>query len=439
MKIIQRDASGRTRRDILKGIGAGLAMGLNARDHRAFAGAAPSDVIRIGSIGVGGMGTGRLREFMKHPDVSIVAVCDVDQVHLDRALGEAEKQQGKKPQGFRDFRKLLELKDLDAVVIATPDHWHALPAIHAFKAGKDVFVEKPLSYSIGEGRSMVRAAQANKRVSQMGNHIHNDLPNFRRVVEIVRSGMLGKISRVTCWKTSLLVSKLGAPPDAAPPSELDYDFWLGPAPRRPYNPNRSHGNFRYFWDYSGGIFIDFWAHITDVAYWALELKAPKSVASVGGRHFISDNTETPDTLDLIYEFPDLDLTWTLNPMPIPGFEHMGGIGCIFQGTDATLVTNYQTHELYIKGKRVDSFKPPDPSIHDSPGHIREFLDAVKSRQKTTCDVEYGHQLTKGGLLGNIAFRLGKRVYWDDTHERVIGDSVADRMVTRRYRKPWKLN
>jgi predicted dehydrogenase len=438
MSIIHGDTSGTTRRNILKGIGAGLAMGLTAGNHGAFAGVAPSDKIRIGSIGVGGMGTGRLREFMKQPDVSVAAICDLDQIRLDRALAEAEKQQGQKPQGFRDFRKLLELKDLDVVVIATPDHWHALPAIHAFKAGKDVFVEKPLSYSIGEGRAMVRAAQANKRVSQMGNHIHNDLPNFRRVVEIVRSGMLGKISRVACWKTSLLASKLGTPPDCPPPAELDYDFWLGPAPRRPYNPNRSHGSFRYFWDYSGGIFIDFWAHITDVAYWALELKAPNSVASLGGRYFISDNTETPDTLDLIYEFSNLDMTWTLNPMPIPGFEHMGGIGCIFQGTDATLVTNYQTHELYVKGKKVPEFKRPEPSIPDSPGHIREFLDAVKSRQRTTCDVEYGHQLTKGGLLGNIAFRLGRRIYWDDTRERVLGDSVAGRMVTRRYRKPWKL-
>ena len=427
-----------TRRSLLKKIGAGLAIGLTARSTRAMAGQGPNEKIRVGSIGVGGMGTGRLREFLKQPDVSVAAVCDVDQSHLDGALAEAEKLQGVKPQGFHDFRKLLEMKNLDAVIVATPDHWHALPTIAAFRAGKDVFVEKPLSYSIGEGRAMVRAAQAGKRVSQMGNHIHNDLPNYRRVVEIVRSGILGKISRVSCWKTSLLASKLDNPPDGAPPPELDYDFWLGPAPRRLYNPNRSHLNFRYFWDYSGGIFIDFWAHITDVAYWALNLTAPKSVSSIGGRYFIQDNTETPDTLDLLYEFPGLDLTWTLNPMPLAGFDHLGGIGCVFQGTEATLVTNYQTHELYVKGKQVTDFKRPEPSIPDSPGHIREFLNAIKSREKTTCDVEYGHRLTKGGLLGNIAFRLGRRIYWDDAHERITGDSLANRMVTRRYRKPWKL-
>jgi predicted dehydrogenase len=429
---------GSTRRDLLKTLGGGLAAGLTVTDSRVLARAGANERILVGSIGVGSMGIGRLREFMKQPDVTVVAVCDVDRSHLENALAEVEKAQGRKPQAFHDYRKLLELKDLDVVVVATPDHWHALPTIDAFKAGKDVFVEKPLSYSIGEGRAMVRAAQAHKRISQMGNHIHNDMPNYRRVVEIVQSGMLGKITRVTCWKTSSLTSKLGNPPDGKPPAELDYDFWLGPAPKRTYNPNRSHRSFRYFWDYSGGVFIDFWAHITDVVYWALELKAPKSVAAIGGRFFPNDNTETPDTLDLLYEFPNLDFTWTLNPIGLPGFEHMGGIGCLFQGTEATLVANYSTHELYIKGKKVADFKRPDPPIPDSPGHIREFLNAVQSRQKTTCDVEYAHQLTKAGLLGNIAYRLGRRVYWDDAKERIIGDSIAGRLVTRRYRKPWKL-
>jgi predicted dehydrogenase len=438
MSVGQDSTGGLTRRNLVKVLGTGLAAGLTAANHRAQAGSGPNDKIRVGAIGVGVQGMGRLREFLKQPDVAVTAVCDVDQGHLDQALSEAEKSQGRKPQGFRDFRKLLEFKDLDAVVVATPDHWHALPTVKAFQAGKDVFVEKPLSYSIGEGRAMVRAARAHQRVSQMGNHIHNDLPNYRRVVEIVRSGILGKMSRVVCWKTSLLASKLGRPPDAAPPKELDYEFWLGPAPKRPYNPNRSHRNYRYFWDYSGGIFIDFWAHITDVAYWALDLKAPRSVASIGGRFFAEDNTETPDTQDLVYEYPNLDLTWTLNPMGLPGFEHLGGIGCLFQGTEATLVTNYSTHELYIKGKKVTDFQRPEPSIPDSPGHIREFLAAVRSRQRTTCDVEYGHQLTKAGLLGNLAFRLGRRLYWDDARERISGDSAADRLVTRRYRKPWKL-
>jgi predicted dehydrogenase len=427
-----------SRREFLKSAGAGLALGLTAANYRAQAGVPPSDTIQMGFIGVGGMGAGRLKGFMEHPDVNVAAICDVDESHLNRAISLVEQKQGHKPAGFGDFRKLLELKELDAVTVVTPDHWHALPTIEAFKAGKDVFVEKPLSYSVGEGRAMVRAVRAHNRISQMGNHIHNDLPNYRRVVELVRSGLLGKITRVSCWKTSPTQTRFDNPPDSAPPAGLNYDFWLGPAPKRPYNPNRSHYSFRYFWDYSGGVFIDFWCHITDVAVWALDLKGPKSVAAIGGRFFWEDNTETPDSLNLIYEFPGLDLTWTLNPMGLPGLGLRGGIGCAFQGTEATLVTNYSEHEVYVKGKKVDDFKHPEPSIPDSPGHLREFLNSIKSRQITTCDIEYGHRLSKCGLLGNLAFRTGRKLEWDDERERVIGDSKANRLITRRYRKPWKL-
>ncbi len=426
------------RRRFLMHSGAGLAAAGAAASRKVFAGRSAGDRIRMGFIGLGGMGTGRLREFMEHEDVEVTALCDVDRNHLAAATAEVEKKRNRKPAGFGDFRKVLEMKELDAVMIATPDHWHALPAVAAFRAGKDVFVEKPLSYSIGEGRAMVKAAAAHQRVSQVGIHIHNHTPNYRRAVEIVRSGMLGKISRVTCWKTFDLKS-LGIPPDGAPPAELDYDFWLGPAPKRAYNPNRSHHTFRYFWDYSGGVFVDFWCHITDVVYWALELKAPVSVAAVGGRFFMDDNTETPDTLDLAYAYPGLNMTWMLNRTPLPGWEHLGSIGCVFQGTEATLAVNYFKHELFVKGKRVEDFKRPAQLFEDSPGHIREFLNSVRSRKPTTCSVEYAHRLTKGGLLGNIAFRTGRHVRWDDAREKVIGDSAADRMVTRRYRKPWKLS
>jgi predicted dehydrogenase len=429
--------SGGSRRDFLKSVGAGLALGLTAPNYRALGGVGPNERIQMGFIGLGGQGTGRLEEFMQHDDVDVAALCDVDEDHLNHALAVVEKLRGKKPKAFHDFRELLDQREIDAVMIATPDHWHALPTIRAFQAAKDVFVEKPLGYSIGEGRAMVKAARANQRVSQVGMHIHNHTPNYRRTVELVKSGMLGKISRVTCWMTSG-TKGYGNPPDSAPPAELDYDFWLGPAPKRAYNPNRSHRNFRYFWDYSGGIFIDFWCHITDVVFWAMDLKAPESVAAVGGRFFLTDNTETPDTLDLLYQFPNLNLTWSLNATPLPGFESLGHIGCVFQGAGASLAVNYMRHELYVKGKKVTEFQRPAPTIPDSPGHIREFLNAIKSRQQTTCNVEYAHQLTKSGLLGNIAYRTGRRIRWDDEHERVLRDPAANRLVTRRYRKPWKL-
>lgn len=423
-----------SRRTFLQVTAAGLAV--PAANYRASGAVPPSDRIRFGFIGLGGQGTSRLNEFMKHEDVVATAVCDVDQTHLERAAGIVEKQQGHRPETFHDFRKLLERQDIDAVMIATPDHWHALTTVAAFEAGKDVFVEKPLSYSIGEGRAMVTAARKHGRVSQMGNHIHNDRPNYRRVVELVRSGQLGKINRVYCSLQSG-EKKIGKPADTDPPGELDYDFWLGPAPKRPYNPNRSHFNYRYFWDYSGGFLMDFWCHYADVAYWALDLQAPQNVAATGGRWLSDDNAETPDTLEVLYEYPGLVLTWTLHPRGRPGYDHMGS-NVIFEGTQATLVTNYSKHEVWVNGKQDENFPRPPQSIPDSPGHVREFLNAIKSRQRTTCDVEYGHRLTKGGLLGNMAFRTGERLYWDDTRERTKGGSHAGHLVTRHYRKPWKL-
>lgn len=411
-----------TRRDLLA-LGAGLA--------------APSDRINMGFIGVGGMGMNRLRGFLKHPDVNPVAVCDLDPQHVAQAVQQIQKERSSAPQTFNDYRKLLASKDIDAVCIATPDHWHALPAMQACHAGKDVFVEKPLSYSIGEGRAMVKAARKHQRITQMGNHIHNDLPNYRRVVELIQAGVIGKVNRVSVWKTSE-TKGLGIPPDTNPPQGMDYDFWLGPAPVRPYNQNRCHFNYRYFWDYSGGMFIDFWCHITDVVYWALGLKAPKSVAATGRREITDDNAETPNFLEVQYEYPGLDMVWTLNPQGPPGFEDWG-IGAAFQGSEGTLVANYSEYKVFRKGKQVMDFTPPQATIPDSPGHLREFLDSIKSRKLTTCDIEYGHQLTKGGLLGNIALRTGRRIQWDDTAERIVNDKTADKMVTRRYRKTWKMS
>jgi predicted dehydrogenase len=413
----------------------GAALGLTALSARKLV--AANDKLQFGFIGLGRQGTGRLNEFMRHPDVVAAAVCDLDEKHLANAAALVEKAQGHKPQTFHDFRKLLERKVLDAVMIATPEHWHALPAITACHAGKDVFVEKPLAYSIGEGRAMVTAAAKYKRVTQMGNHIHNDRPTYRRVVEIVKSGALGKIHRVDCSLTTGATS-LGKPPDSAPPPELDYEFWLGPAPKRSYNPLRSHFSYRYFWDYSGGTLIDFWCHYTDLVHWALDIKAPKTVSAAGGRWDVDDIAETPNTMQVVSEYPDMILTWTLAPNGRPGFDSMGS-SVIFQGSSATLVANYNRYDVYVKGKKEESFKPSVTPIPDSPGHVREFLDAIKSRGTTSCNVDYGFMVTKGGLLANIAYRTGERLTWDDAHERFTGHTQANRYVTRRYRKPWKLS
>lgn len=424
-----------TRRTFLETTAAGVA--LTAISRNAFARQQPSDQIVLGMIGVGGMGTGRLRQFLTHPDVRIGAICDVDTSHTDRAVAEVEKTGGYKPKTFTDFRRLLDDREIDAVAVVTPDHWHAIPAVRAFEAGKDVFVEKPLSYSVAEGRLMADASLKYQRVSQMGNHIHNDLPNYRRVVEIVQSGKLGRVTRVHCWKTCRTEPHTTNNPPALP-ATLDYDFWLGPAPKRPYEPFRAHNTFRHFWDYSGGTFIDFWCHIVDVAVWAMDLKGPKSVSAVGGRLFLNDPTETPDTMEAVLEYPNLMFLFSFRPTPLTGFEHMGHIGCLFEGTDASLVANYEQHEVWAKGAKVDDFPRPAQAIPDSPGHLREFLDAIKSRNlETTCNVRYGHRVTKLGLLSNIAFRTGRRIYWDDQRERIVGDDEANKMLKRSFRKPYR--
>ena len=417
---------------------AATGLGLAALGRRAAARQAPSDQIVLGMIGVGNMGTGRLEQFLKHPDVRVASICDVDRRHADRAAALVERERGEKPVIVADYRRLLDDRSIDAVAIVTPDHWHAIPTVHAFEAGKDVFVEKPLSYSVAEGRAMTDASLAHKRVSQMGNHIHNDLPNYRRVVELVQSGRLGRITRVQLWKTSR-TGPMKSPNSPELPQELDYDAWLGPAPKRPYDPLRCHLTYRDFWDYSGGTLIDFWCHIVDVAVWALDLKAPRTVTAVGGRMFVDDATETPDTVEALLEYPELIVGFSLRPTALPGFEHMGAIGCLFEGTEASLVTNYEKHEVWVKGQRTDDFPPPDASIPDSPGHLREFLDAIKTRNlETTCNVRYGHRLTKPGLLTNIAYRTGRTLRWDDQRERIVDDGEANRYLKRKFRKPYTL-
>jgi predicted dehydrogenase len=399
---------------------------------------AANDQIVLGVIGVGNQGTSRLREFLRFDDVRIAAICDVVKRHLDRALDIVGTARGSKPAGVSDFRRLLDNKEIDAVAVVTPDHWHALPGIAAMSAGKDVFCEKPLTYTVAEGRAMADLSARHKRVTQMGNHIHNTGDNYRRAVEIVRSGKLGKITRVHLWKTGPDKNFSTSEPDKLP-AALDYDFWQGPAPRRPYDPLRSHLNFRYFWDYSGGVFIDFWCHISDLAFWALELKGASSIAASGARFVLTDRTECPDSMEVLMEFPGLLYQFSLRPTALPGFEHMGNIGCLFEGSEASLVANYTTHEVWAKGKKVVDFPAPAPTIPRSPGHLREFLDAIKSRNtETTCNFRYGHQLSKHGLLANIAFRTGHRLKWDDAHERIVGDAEASRYLSRQYRKPWKL-
>ncbi|GAC1473896.1 MAG: Gfo/Idh/MocA family oxidoreductase [Isosphaeraceae bacterium] len=393
-----------------------------------------NDKVVLGFIGVGGMGTGLLNIFKTFPDVEIAAVCDVHEPHALRARSLVKPR----TTTHRDFREVLDRNDIDAVVVATPDHWHAIPTILACQAGKDVYCEKPLAYRIAEGRAMVEAATKANRITQMGNLIHAG-ENYHRVVEIVRSGILGTVSKARVWIAADRRG-LGNPPDAAPPPGCDYDFWLGPAPKRPFNPNRFTFNWRYFWDYAGGILCDFCCHIVDPVHWAMEVDAPDSVVACGGRYALVDNAETPDTLEVVYHYKKgekgFDMVWSQTDANAHGFEGRG-LGIQFQGTEATLVADYDKFQIFTE--KDAKFDLPSPSLERSPGHHREWINAIKSRQQCSCHFEYGHRLTTVGHLGNMALWSGERLRWDAKTERVLNHTDANRYLTRDvYRKPWAL-
>jgi predicted dehydrogenase len=395
---------------------------------------AANEKIVLGFIGTGGMGTGLINTFKKFPQISIAAVCDVYEPHLRRAQSDA----GGTPETYNDFRRVLDRKDIDAVVVATPDHWHAIIAIMACQAGKDIYCEKPLGHRIQETRAMVTMAEKAKRVTQMGNLMHAG-ENYRRVVEIVRSGVLGKISKTRVWMAADRRG-LGRPADGAPPAGCDYDFWLGPAPSRSFNANRFTFNWRYFWDYGGGILTDFCCHIVDLVHWAMDVEAPRTIAAVGGRYALGDNAEVPDTLEVAYEYQKGDdkflMVWSQTDASSHGIENQG-LGIMFQGTEATLVADYNHYKI-IPEKGRHKIDEPTVTLPRSVGHHREWLDAIKSRGRCSCHFGYGHRLTSVGHLGNISLWTGEKLHWDPVAERITNHADANQYLTKEYRKPWTL-
>lgn len=418
-------------------LGAGLFF---TRTYSQEGKSSPNERIGLGFIGVGPRGMALLREFRQFPDVDIVAVCDVYQERVDKAVAAMDG----KATGVKDFRRVLDRKDVDAVVIATPPHWHALISIMACQAGKDVYCEKPMCLTVAEAKAMVQAAEHYGRITQIGTQIHAG-QNFRRVVEIVRSGMLGKITRVRVFVVqNIAPNGIGNPPDSEPPTGLDWDMWCGPARLRPFNP-AVFGAHYYFRDYAGcGLLHNMGPHVLDLAFWALELKAPKSVAAIGGKFALQDISDVPDTLEAVYDFGDLTLTWTHSEACSFGFElHEGTgigrrLGIVFHGTNGTLAANYSTFKLFPEGDRLDPNKLPEPSIPPSPGHTREWLDGIKTRQQPLCHFGYHYWIQLAISLGDIAFQVGRKIFWDDKLERTIGDEEANRLLTPTYRKPWSL-
>jgi predicted dehydrogenase len=415
-----------SRRDFVRGVGGlGLLAGFPTIIPASAFGA--NDAVRIGHIGVKNRGMQNLKPLIKHA----VAVCDVDKNVLEHAK-EAVEKQGRSCKAFADYRRLLDDKEIDAVVVSTPDHWHAQIEIDSCAAGKDVYCEKPLSLTIDEGKAMVAAARKHNRIVQTGSQQRSE-DQFRLACELVRSGRIGKVHTV---KVGLPGVNFDGPavPDTTPPPELDYNFWLGPAPDRPYNPKHVHYLFRFFWDYSGGQMTNFGAHHLDIAQWGLNRDESGPVAVEATATFNKDGWfETPESSRLVYTYDDgVKILCEQGK----GSKYKGG--CLFEGDKGTIFVSRKVIESKPDGIAGEAIGKDDVHLYVSKDHYQNWLDCIKSREKPICDVAIGHRSATVCHLGNIAIRLGRPIRWDPVKEQVIGDTEAASMQSRPYRAPWKL-
>ena len=405
-----------------------------------------NDRVRIALIGAGRQGVSNLGNAIKQPDTEVVAVCDVYEPNLASGLATAP---GAKP--VADFRRVLDNRDVDAVIIATPDHWHPIQTILACEAGKDVYVEKPIGVAVAEGRAMVAAARRYKRVVQTGTQQRSG-KHFQQAAELVKSGRIGKVTQVRTWNFgNESPAGIGNPPDSAPPKELDWDMWLGPAPMRPFNPNRfgvfpdRWSSFRWFWDYAGGMMTDWGVHWLDIVQLVMGVDAPRFVSASGGKFVLDDNRETPDTILATFQYPGFICTYenrVANGAPLLNGKTNG---ITFHGTDGTLFVDRQGLEIFPETRksgettveRTQALKVENSNQHHL-DHMKDFIDCVRSRKTPSADIEIGHRSTTTALLGNIAYRTGRRIEWDGARERIVGDAKASAHLTRAYRRPWKL-
>jgi len=413
-----------------------------------------NDRVQVGLAGYGLIGGYHVGTFKRQPDVDLVAVADVYQPRVEAGVAAC----GPQAKGYSDFRKMLDSKDLQAVIVATPDHWHALVTMMACAAGKDVYVEKPMTLFVKEGRWMVNVARRHKRIVQVGTQARS-AGHMKEAMELFKSGHIGKVHSVRIGTARNIMPGFGRPADGTPPSNLDYETWLGPAPKRPYNPNRALYNFRWFWDYSGGQMTNLGAHDLDFVYLFWGLKGPKTVYSCGGRFALDDNGETPDTQDALFEYPG-GFTVAVMIREASAGRRMGG-GTELFGTKGSMTVGRSGFQVNPDRRIPAERQIPawsNPPGHPQPAdiapapwtearkggtgkepmdlHARNFLDCVKSRQRPNADVEDGHLVSTACHLANISMRLGRPIRWDAEKEEIIGDREASGWLERPYRKPW---
>ncbi len=384
---------------------------------------AASERIVVGMIFMGGMNGGHLGGLLGNPMVEVVAVCDVDAERLESARARV----GERCAAYRDFRELLDRPDIDAVWIATPDHWHTLTSIAACQAGKDVYCEKPLTVTIAEGRALVNAVRRYGRVFQVGSQQRSDW-NFRYACELVRSGEIGTLKSIQVGIGGAPTSGWQANED--PPAALDWDLWLGPTPKVPYNPLRSHYNFRWHYDYSGGMMTDWGAHHNDIGQWGHGMDGSGPVHIHGRGTFPTTGLyNTATSFHIVYTYADGI------PM-VCSSSNPGGV--TFEGSNGSIHVDRGVLSSEPAEIIRTALGPRDVHLYESKGHHQDFLDCVKSRERPICDVEIGHRSVSVCHLGNIAIRTGREIAWDPETETITNDRELNRWLSRPYRAPWSL-
>jgi len=427
--------------------------GLSALSYSRLLGA--NDRVGIGFIGYGLIGAQHVHDFKNQKDTDMVAMSETYQPRLEQGVA----AMGGRPKSYTDFRKMLEDKDVEAVVVSTPDHWHALMTMMACASSKDVYVEKPLTLFVKEGRWMTQVARKHKRVVQTGTQQRSGL-HYRKAKGLIKDGYLGKLHSVRMGSFRNIMPGFGRPTETIAPRELDYEMWLGPAPMRPFTPHRGLYHFRWFWDFSGGQMTNLAAHSIDIVQWYTEVKGPTSVASTGGRFVLEDDGETPDTQDAIFEYPGFTAVWSHREGSAGrrlggGLEFFGNKGSLaidrggfevvpdMKIDPANAVPVFKGHPTGGVARSQAKPEPWTPALKE-PGssdqqfdlHVRNFIDCIKSRQNPISDVEDGHRVAVACHLANIALRTGRKIRWDAEKEEIIGDREAAAMLVRPYRKPW---
>ena len=402
----------------------------------------PNDKIGVGLIGCNSMGFGDLEAFLRNPETECVALADIDQSVLDRRVADVERIQGKKPAGiYKDWRHLIDNKDVDVVIVGTPDHWHCLQMVAACEAGKDVYCEKPLGNSIEECNIMIRAAEKYYSVVQVGQWQRSD-PHWQDAMNFLHSGQIGKVRTVRVFSYQGWCPSIPVKPDGSVPPGVDYDMWLGPAPKRPFNPNRFHFTFRWFWDYAGGLMTDWGVHLLDYALYGMNVTAPQSIMASGGKFgYPDDACETPDLLQTVYTFKDFTVMWD-HAIGIDDGAYGRTHGLGFVGENGTLVVDRGGWEVIPE--RVGGKARMEPvELHRAYGegglnlHVKNHLECIKNRtpEKCAANIHIGAHIAKFAHLGNIAYRTGKKLTWDG---KSFHDREADSYLCKEYRKPWKL-